>query len=151
LAINVYIAMCYYKLDYYDVAQEVLSIYLQAHPESVVATNLKACNHYRLFNGKAAETELLNLMDKEHPNFRFAEDLIKHNLVVFKSGEGALQVLTPLVDVIPEARLNLAIFYLKNDDVLSAYNLMKDHEPSTPPVIFCSFNFFKVGTNVYCD
>lgn len=34
-------------------------------------------------------------------------------MVVFRSGESALQVLPPLVDVIPEARLNLVIYYLK--------------------------------------
>lgn len=33
--------------------------------------------------------------------------------VVFRGGEGALQVLPPLVDVIPEARLNLVIYYLQ--------------------------------------
>ena len=33
--------------------------------------------------------------------------------VVFRGGEGALQVLPQLVDVIPEARLNLVIYYLK--------------------------------------
>lgn len=33
--------------------------------------------------------------------------------VVFQGGEGALQVLPPLVDVIPEARLNLVIYYLR--------------------------------------
>jgi len=33
--------------------------------------------------------------------------------VVFQNGESALQVLPPLVDVIPEARLNLVIYYLK--------------------------------------
>ena len=33
--------------------------------------------------------------------------------VVFRGGEGALQVLPPLIDVIPEARLNLVIYYLK--------------------------------------
>ena len=33
--------------------------------------------------------------------------------VVFRSGEGALQVLPPLIDVIPEARLNLVIYYLR--------------------------------------
>ena len=43
----------------------------------------------------------------------FAQDLVRHNLVVFRSGEGALQVLPALVDVIPEARLNLVIYYLK--------------------------------------
>lgn len=28
-AINVYVALCYYKLDYYDVSQEVLHVYMQ--------------------------------------------------------------------------------------------------------------------------
>lgn len=81
LAINVYVAMCYYKLDYYDVSQEVVSVYLQHHPDSVVATNLKACNHFRLYNGKAAEQEFKVMMEKSSPHFHFAEDLIKHNLV----------------------------------------------------------------------
>ena len=37
-------------------------------------------------------------------------DLIKHNLVVFNGGEGALKTLPSLVDVIPEARLNLVSY-----------------------------------------
>jgi intraflagellar transport protein 56 len=60
IAINVYVALCYYKLDYYDVSQEVLTVYLQQFPYSVTATNLKACNHYRLYNGKAAEVLIFN-------------------------------------------------------------------------------------------
>lgn len=52
--------------------------------------------------------------------------------VVFQNGEGALQVLPPLVDVIPEARLNLVIFYLKQGNIIEAYELMKDVEPSQP-------------------
>lgn len=55
LALNVYVALCYYKLDYYDVSQEVLAVYLQQIPDSTIALNLKACNHFRLYNGKAAE------------------------------------------------------------------------------------------------
>lgn len=51
-------ALCYYKLDYYDVSQEVLAVYLQHYPDSPIAINLKACNHFRLYNGKAAEQEL---------------------------------------------------------------------------------------------
>jgi len=66
------------------------------------------------------------------PSFQFAQDLIKHNQVVFRSGEGALQVLPPLIDVIPEARLNLVIYFLKQDDIPEAYNLIKDLEPTTP-------------------
>ncbi|CAH2240293.1 jg14279 [Pararge aegeria aegeria] len=44
MALNVYVALCYYKLDYYDVSQEVLGVYLAQHPTSTVAGNLKACN-----------------------------------------------------------------------------------------------------------
>lgn len=43
MALNVYVALCYYKLDYYDVSQEVLGLYLNQHPDSVIATNLKVC------------------------------------------------------------------------------------------------------------
>ncbi|KAK7871507.1 hypothetical protein R5R35_010223 [Gryllus longicercus] len=132
LALNVYVALCYYKLDYYDVSQEVLAVYLQQYPDSAIAINLKACNHFRLYNGKAAEAEFKSLMDQSSSSFSFGHDLIRHNLVVFRAGEGALQVLPPLVDVIPEARLNLVIFYLKQDDIREAYQLIKDLEPAVP-------------------
>lgn len=105
LALNVYVAMCYYKLDYYDVSLEILAVYLQAHPESPIGVNLKACNHFRLYNGKAAEAELKFLSDKG-VNIQ-GNELIRHNMVVFSNGEQALQVLPGLVDSIPEARLNL--------------------------------------------
>ena len=60
LALNVYLAMCYHKLDYYDVSQEVLAGYVQQHSDSAVAINLKACNYYKLYNGKAAEVSVYN-------------------------------------------------------------------------------------------
>ncbi|XP_066846303.1 intraflagellar transport protein 56 [Anser cygnoides] len=132
LALNVYVALCYYKLDYYDVSQEVLAVYLQQVPDSTIALNLKACNHFRLYNGKGCQAELKNLTDSASSSFEFGKELIKHNLVVFRGGEGALQVLPPLVDVIPEARLNLVIYYLRQDDVQEAYNLIKDLEPTAP-------------------
>ncbi len=97
--------MCYYKLDYYDVSLEILAVYLQSHPESSIGVNLKACNHYRLYNGKAAEAELKFLAGKGVNTG--ANELIRHNMVVFSNGEQALQVLPGLVDTIPEARLNL--------------------------------------------
>ena len=55
MALNIYVALCYYKLDYYDISQEVLAVYLQHFADSAIGINLKACNHYRLYNGKAAE------------------------------------------------------------------------------------------------
>jgi intraflagellar transport protein 56 len=105
LALNVYVAMCYYKLDYYDVSLEILAVYLNSFPDSAVAINLKACNHFRLYNGKAAESELKVLADKG-VNLH-GSDLIRHNLVVFSNGDKALQVLPGLLDTVPEAKLNL--------------------------------------------
>src|SRR2546423_134943 len=48
LALQVYVSMCYYKLDYYDVSLEILAPYLVAHPDSAIAINLKACNSFKL-------------------------------------------------------------------------------------------------------
>ena len=114
-------------------------------------------------------------------------DLIRHNLVVFRNGENALQVrelvgnyshsvflaksvntdymnygvltlyltpfalnftvlflllllhlllrpqvLPPLMEFVPEARLNLVIYYLRNDEIQEAFDLVKDLEPTTP-------------------
>jgi len=59
-------------MEYYDVSQEVLAVYLQNFPGSPVALNLKACNTFRLYSGAAAEKDLkplLNIMvSKISPN-----------------------------------------------------------------------------------
>lgn len=131
LALNVFVALCYCKLDYYDVSLELLNVYLAAFADSAAALNLKACNHFRLYNGKAAEAELRPLTEQAGgqppPN-----DLVRHNLVVFRGGEGALQVLPRLGDAPPEARLNLVIYHLRHSDINEAFNLIRDLEPSTP-------------------
>lgn len=117
-------------MDYYDVSLEILSVYLQAKPGSAVAINLKACNHFRLYNGKAAEQELKALT--EHGQSIDDSDLIRHNVVIFRNGENALRVLPPLVDFIPEARLNLVIYNLRINEIAEAHALIEDLEPSTP-------------------
>lgn len=129
LALDIYLGLCYYKLDYYDISQESLDTYLIKYPDSIIAINLRACNRFRLSNGRAAELELKNLIGAD---CIFGADLIKHNLVVFRNGEGALQVLPELVDIVPEARLNLAIHYLHNGDVGKAEELLKNVQPTMP-------------------
>lgn len=127
MALNVYLALCYYKLDYYDISQEVLDIYLTRHPDSTVAINLRACNKFRLFN--RMEQEVRNSLEA---GTAFGSELLRHNAVVFSGGEGALNVLPQLIDVVPEARLNLAIFYMKRGEATEAYQLMKSIEPRIP-------------------
>lgn len=77
-----YIALCYYKLEYHDVSQEVLSGYLQSHPLSAIAVNLKACNYFRLYNGKTAEAEFKQYFEQPNTGSNFGADLMNHNLVV---------------------------------------------------------------------
>lgn len=52
-------------------------------------------------------------------------------MVVFKNGNKALQVFSSLIDIIPEARSNLAIYYLKKDNISEAITLLKDMKPTT--------------------
>lgn len=127
MALNIYIALCYYKLDYFDISQEVLENYLIKYPDSIVAINLKACNRFRLFDGRTAEMFIKGL---DGSDMSFGSDLVRHNMVVFRGGEGALQVFPTLIDIIPEARLNLAIYYLRMGDVKKAEDLMKDVQPT---------------------
>ncbi|RQM19966.1 hypothetical protein B5M09_002641 [Aphanomyces astaci] len=140
IALNVYVAMCYYKLDYYDVSLEIMQTYLQAFPDSVIAINVKACNQFKLYNGNAAKDELRALTDKGY-NIE-NNDLVNHNMVVFDDGQNALRTLPQVVDSFSEARLNLVeyclrdasvvIYYLKHGKVQEAFDLIKDIEPSTP-------------------
>lgn len=37
-----------------------------------------------------------------------------------------------LVDVVPEARLNLVIYHLRQDEVKEAYDLLRDLQPAVP-------------------
>lgn len=43
-----------------------------------------------------------------------------------------LQVLPPLCDLIPEARLNLAVYHLRCNQLPEAHRLLKDLQPTQP-------------------
>ena len=45
---------------------------------------------------------------------------------MIKEGENALKVFPPLMELYPEAKLNLVIHYLKQEDIESAYKLMQN-------------------------
>lgn len=141
LALNVYVAMCYYRLDYYDVSLEIMQAYLQSFPTSPMAINVKACNQFKLYNGAAAKDEYRILTEKGFDVHQHV--LLKHNTVVFDDGKGALQMLPPLLDIVPEARLNLVIYYLRHDQVDQAHELIQTIEPSTPSEYILKVRFLK--------
>ena len=106
--------------------------YIANHPTSITAMNLKACIHYQLYNGKAAEVELKDLQNAAMGDVYHEHDILRHNICVFRNGDNALQVLPPLYDVIPEARLNLVIYYMRTENPQEAWNLIQDLEPQVP-------------------
>jgi intraflagellar transport protein 56 len=124
--------MCYYKLERYDVSNEILSTYLVKYPNSCCALNLKASNDYQVSGAKAAEKEFKKLSQISSPFFSYMKELRQHNEIVFRDGADAeLQVFQNLVDDIPEARINLAIYHLKNSNYDDACRLFTELQPET--------------------
>ena len=137
-ALNIYLAMCYYKLEYFDIALDLVNHYITLHKDSVVANNLKAAIEYNSTgNDKAAQAYIQSLqeMGKNNTSSNLIEDsdLLRHNMAVFdnedSSNSNKLKVFSNLVDIISESKLNLIIYYLRNDQVNQAYNLIKDIQP----------------------
>lgn len=129
LALYVYTAMALFKMGCYDQSLEALSIYSQSNPDSTIAGNLKAASIFRLYDGNAA----LEVLDAHCDAKTIDEqDLIKHNVVVFNNGQKALQILPKLVDTVPEAKLNLAIHYLKHGEIEAAAELLSDTDADSP-------------------
>ncbi|CAM6100501.1 unnamed protein product [Calypogeia fissa] len=130
LALNVYVALCYYNMDYHDVSLEILNNYLEVHPDSALAVNVKACNNFKLSNVKAAESSMKSLESAYGGPVK--NNLVHHNQVVFQNRDGVLQVFLSLADVLPEAQLNLVVYYLQHGQAQQAYNIIKSLEPTSP-------------------
>ena len=61
-ALNIYLAMAYYKLEFFDIACDLVNHYLSIHPDSIIANNLKAAIEYNSTgNDKAAKEMILNI------------------------------------------------------------------------------------------
>ena len=129
LALNVYIAMCEFKLDHFDESNESVDQYLAVNSDSAVGLNLKACDYLRLFDAEIAESQLLQIKKFSSASYNFVNGLIQHNVVVFHNGEDGFQVLPPLVNSLPEARFNLAVLYLRENNATEAYNLLQNYVP----------------------
>ncbi|KAF4031127.1 Tetratricopeptide repeat [Phytophthora infestans] len=157
-ALHVYLALCYFRLGYDDVALELLAVYLVGHPDSFFATNIKASCNYRLFNAREAKL-ILDDYVKRFPNHPSAQealaltvsstrsessitDVMQHNLAIFRvsdrdtngtenQGIAAEGILSSLVGRLDEAQLNLVLLHLKRREYHKAFALMEDIEPQT--------------------
>jgi intraflagellar transport protein 56 len=129
MALNVYIAMCQYKLDQFEDANESVDQYLAVSSDSAVGLNLKACAYLRLFDPEIAESQLLQIRKFSSASYSFVDSLIKHNIVIFHNGEDGFTELPKLVGALNEARFNLAVLYMRQSNCSEAYNLLQKFVP----------------------
>ncbi|CCD65895.1 Intraflagellar transport protein 56 homolog [Caenorhabditis elegans] len=148
IGLNVNMALCYAKMDYPHVAYNLIKNYLRNFPNSPFAKNLLLSVLYRTITSKTTvdeKSELARNIDQEgltmvsdmeallkqklYPEIEY---ICKHNLVLFKNCETALQVLPSLMKHIPEARVNLILYHLNKNNVKDAISLCKDFDPVTP-------------------
>lgn len=129
LALYVYISMCQYKLDLFEESNDSVDQYLAVNSDSAVALNLKACDYLRLFPADIAESQLLQIQKFSSSSYDFIKPLFAHNLCIFQEGVDGFTKLTPLVDAIPEARYNLSILYLRDNQPKEAFNLYGEITP----------------------
>jgi intraflagellar transport protein 56 len=129
LALHVYVAMCLFKLDQFEQANESVDRYLAANSDSAVGLNLKACAYLRLFDTEIAESQLLQIRKFSSAGYSFLNALVTHNLVVFHNGEDGFTELPKLVEALPEARFNLALLFLRDNNPTEAYRLLQKVQP----------------------
>ena len=129
LALNVYIAMCQFKLDQFEESNESVDQYLGDNSDSAVGLNLKACDYLRVYDPEIAESQLLQIKKFSSASYSFIDALIRHNLVVFHNGDDGFTVLPQLVNSLPEARFNLAVLYMRENNAPEAYNLLQNFQP----------------------
>ena len=76
--------------------------------------SLSSYHHCQLYSDKATEADIKSLQKDATTDNIFAERyLLWHSLVASSGSGSALKVLPSLIDVTPEARMNLANYYLK--------------------------------------
>ena len=129
LALNVYIAMCQFKLDQFEESNESVDQYLAVNSDSAVGLNVKACDYLRLFDPDIAESQILQIRKFASASYSFIEGLIRHNIVVFHNGDNGFTELPKLVNSFSEARFNLAVLYMRQNNPAEAYNLLQNFQP----------------------
>jgi intraflagellar transport protein 56 len=128
IALSVYMAMCQFKLERFEQSNELVDLYLGENSDSAVALNLKSCDYFRLFGQEIAESQLLQIKKFSTAAYEFVDNRVVHNLCIFQNGVDGFRILPKLVHVIPEARYNLAVLYLRDNNPVEANEILQDFQ-----------------------
>ncbi|CAD8187298.1 unnamed protein product [Paramecium octaurelia] len=150
-ALNIYLALLYYNMQYYDVSMQMLSLYLSQYLNSITARNLKACNLLYFQCGKTAEEEVVKSLQQAYEGENMVEDndSLRHNLVVIRGGNNVLIfALFQLRSSLKPIKSYCLLF--KKNYIQEAFNLAKDLYPNLPReyIINAIAYFMKGQSNV---
>eukprot|EP00918_Siedleckia_nematoides_P092356 GHVU01202861.1.p1 GENE.GHVU01202861.1~~GHVU01202861.1.p1 ORF type:complete len:451 (+),score=83.28 GHVU01202861.1:248-1600(+) len=129
-ALTVYYAMVLFLKEDYSKALEVAQKYQKSHQSATVQSLIAACTYF-LEGSTAAHALLTIFLKRSNEELSQQSDIIRHNAFIFDDANSAFSSLTPLVGIIPEARLNLAICYLRLNESKKALLFVESFEPRT--------------------
>lgn len=92
-AVKFYLALCYSKLEFFDMALEQIEAYLERCPDSICGVNLKSCILYKLSGPSEAKKTLQSVYKQTCSSADQSDILTLHNMAVFGHGSNALEVL----------------------------------------------------------
>jgi intraflagellar transport protein 56 len=113
--LHVYAAMCHTRTADYEASSNALEEFFDLGGRgSVMAWNLRACNEFHRHRYDAALRWLHNLGDWERSVSADHYDVLLHNSAIFSNDQSVLVVFMQLAGAFPEARMNLANYYLQS-------------------------------------
>ncbi|KAI3383089.1 hypothetical protein SNEBB_006666 [Seison nebaliae] len=146
-ALNIYIALCYYKIDSYEMSMELLNSSIPRNDVSLTASILKAAVQYRLYGPEQALKEMNMLQDTWPDDIAYGKPLIKHNIAVYEAQEDAITTFDSALEEIPEARLNATIYHVQHDKIDEAYELMQNaQQTQTIEMILKGITYYLYGS-----
>jgi intraflagellar transport protein 56 len=118
LALNVYVAVCQFKLEQHDESNEVGDLCLGENGD-----------YARLFNAEIAESQLLQIREFSTAAYDFVDTLITHHLCVSHNGVDGFTLLVGRVHPRSEGRYNLSLRYMRTNHPVEAKEVIRSLQP----------------------
>lgn len=103
-----------YKLLQKDEAESLLKQVISKSSSATIATSTTTSKSPNVSSSSSSGSTGGSSSSSSSSSAGGGSALLRHNLVVMRDGEDALTHLPPLLDVVPEARFNLAAHHLRN-------------------------------------
>eukprot|EP00698_Gefionella_okellyi_P021570 TRINITY_DN7021_c0_g6_i1.p1 TRINITY_DN7021_c0_g6~~TRINITY_DN7021_c0_g6_i1.p1 ORF type:complete len:809 (+),score=183.29 TRINITY_DN7021_c0_g6_i1:79-2505(+) len=123
-ALHVFLALCQFKMrNHLDTVLPCLEVYAAEHPTSLISCNLKACVAY--VNASDPIAVLQTQFRLDNMEAISGKEHLELNIPVFKRDGSGLEAWSSLMEMFPEARLNMAVLHLQRGEPDEALQLIQ--------------------------